>query len=83
MELKQGLYIPIGAFITSYARNLTIRTSMAIREYSLKKYGVDMYIYSDTDSCHTILPKEDLKTICDIDDYRLGAWKIESSFLKR
>ena len=59
VELKQGLYIPIGAFITSYARNLTIRTSMAIREYSLKKYGVDMYIYSDTDSCHTILPKED------------------------
>ena len=41
-----------------------------------------MYIYSDTDSCHTLLPKEDLKKIVDIDDYRLGAWKIESSFIK-
>ena len=49
----------------------------------MSKYGVDMYIYSDTDSCHTLLPKEDLKKIVDIDDYRLGAWKIESSFIKR
>lgn len=71
LENKKGLYIPIGAFITSYARNKTIRTSQAIRDYSLKKYGVDMYQYSDTDSCHTTLPKEDLLKIVDIDDYRL------------
>lgn len=83
VETKKGLYIPIGAFITSYARNKTIKTSQAIRDYSLSKYGKDMYIYSDTDSCHTLLPKEDLKKICDIDDFRLGAWKIESSFIKR
>ena len=70
-EQKKGLYVPAGAFITAYARNKTIRTSQAIRDYSILKYGKDMYIYSDTDSCHTLLPKEDLKKIVDIDDYRL------------
>lgn len=47
-EERKGVYLPIGAFITSYARNKTIRTSQAIKTYSLEKYGVDMYIYSDT-----------------------------------
>ncbi|MBR2651933.1 hypothetical protein IKD56_00840 [bacterium] len=70
-EEKEGLYIPIGAFITSYARELTIRTSQAIKDYSLSKYGKDMYIYSDTDSIHTLLPIEELKLFCDIDPERL------------
>lgn len=77
---KEGIYLPIGGFITSYAREKTIRTSQAIKDYSIKKYGVDMYIYSDTDSIHTTLPIEELKLFCDIDDYKLGAWKHESSF---
>ena len=70
-EEKEGLYIPIGAFITSYARELTIRTSQAIKDYSLSKYGKDMYIYSDTDSIHTLLPIEELNLFCDIDPERL------------
>ena len=36
-----------------------------------------MYIYSDTDSIHTSLNSEELKQFCDIDNIRLGAWKIE------
>ena len=47
-EIGKGLYIPIGSFITSYAREKTIRTSQAIRDYTLGKYGIDYYIYSDT-----------------------------------
>ena len=47
-EEKKGLYIPIGIFITAYARDLTIRTSQKIKEYSINKYNKDMYIYSDT-----------------------------------
>ena len=47
-EVGKGLYIPIGTFITAYARFKTITTSMKIREYTRKKYGVDYYIYSDT-----------------------------------
>jgi hypothetical protein len=61
LEVGKGLYIPIGAFITSYAREKTIRTSMAIRNYTLDKYGKDYYIYSDTDSIHMLeLPEEEL-----------------------
>ena len=45
-ELKKGLYIPVGSFITSYAREKTIRTSQAIKSYSIEKYGVDLYCYS-------------------------------------
>lgn len=81
-EQKDGLYLPIASFITAYAREKTIRTSQAIKTYSLEKYGQDMYIYSDTDSIHTMLPIEELKAFCDIDDVRLGAWKNEG-FAKR
>ena len=79
-EIRDGIYIPMAVFVTAYAREKTIRTSQAIRDYSLKKYGVDKYLYSDTDSCHTTLTGEELSTICDIDDYRLGAWKKENEF---
>ena len=77
---KDGVYLPMGAFITAYARDKTIRTSQAIKDYSIKKYGVDMYCYSDTDSIHTILPIEELKLFCEIDDVELGKWKHESHF---
>ena len=79
---KKGMYIPIGAFITSYARNKTIRTSQAIKTYSINKYGKDMYIYSDTDSIKTLLPLEELKDFCDIDPVKLGAWKYEGTAIR-
>ena len=81
-EQRNGLYLPIGIFITSYAREKTIRTSQAIKDYSIKKYNKDMYIYSDTDSIHTLLPIEELKQFCEIDDVELGKWKHEASFTK-
>lgn len=81
-EEKDGIYLPIGSFITAYARRKTIETSQAIKSYSLKKYGKDMYIYSDTDSIHTLLSIEELKKFCDIDAVRLGAWKHEAEFSK-
>lgn len=77
---KDGIYIPMGCFITSYAREVTQRTSQAIKTYSLEKYGKDLYCYSDTDSIHTLLDIEELKQFCDIDDVRLGAWKHEGTF---
>ena len=79
-EQRNGLYLPIGIFITSYARNKTIRTSQAIKDYSIKKYGKDLYCYSDTDSVHTLLPIEELKQFCEIDDVELGKWKHEATF---
>lgn len=70
-EQKDGIYLPIGTFITAYARKKTIRTSQAIKDYSISKYGKDLYIYSDTDSIHTMLPIEELKMFCDIDNVKL------------
>ena len=82
-EQKDGIYLPIGSFITAYAREKTIRTSQAIKDYSIEKYGEDYYIYSDTDSVHTKLSIEELTKFCDIDDVRLGAWKNEGLATRR
>ncbi len=76
-EKKKGIYIPIACFITAYAREKTIRTSQAIKDYSITKYGIDKYIYSDTDSIHTTLGVDELSKFCDIDDFKLGAWANE------
>ena len=76
---EDGIYVPIAAFITSYARRKTIQTSQAIKEYSLEHYGKDMYIYSDTDSIHTTLPIEECKKFCQIDDFKLGYWAHEGT----
>ena len=84
-ETRDPIYIPMAAFITSYARQKTIGTSQKIREWSLNKYEEDLYVYSDTDSIHMLVKNEaedvqELSKIIDIDDYRLGAWKLESRF---
>lgn len=82
-ETREPIYIPVASFITSYARYKTITTSQTIKEYSIKKYGVDYYVYSDTDSIHCLFNDDtELKDIIEIDDYKLGAWKLESTFIK-
>lgn len=82
-ETKKGLYIPVAAFITAYGRNKTIRTSQIVRDFSMQKYGIDKYWYSDTDSIKCGLSEEDLeelKDVIEIDDYKLGAWALEEHF---
>lgn len=82
-EIRASIYIPVASFITSYARKKTIETSQAIKTYSLNKYGEDKYVYSDTDSIHTLInDEEELKQFVDIDDVKLGAWKKESEYIK-
>lgn len=83
METREPIYIPVASFITSYARYKTITTSQTIKDYSINKYGKDLYVYSDTDSIHCLFPDDnELKDIIEIDDYKLGAWKLESTFVK-
>lgn len=68
-EVRKPVYLPVGVFITSYARKKTI--SAAQDHY-------DRFMYADTDSIHLLgseIPKD-----LDIDDFRLGAWKLESTF---
>lgn len=82
-EHRDSIYVAVASFITAYARADIIRSSQAIRDYSLKKYGFDAYVYSDTDSIHCLLSRDDLPELSkfmQIDDYELGAWKLESEF---
>lgn len=79
-ETRKPLYIPVASFITAYARNKTIRTSQAVMNYTIEKYGVDKYWYSDTDSIKCGLTDDDLaalSNIIEVDDYKLGAWALE------
>lgn len=82
-EERETLYVAAAAYITSYGRLRTIKTSQIIRDFTKKKYGEDRYYYSDTDSIHASLTDEDLeelKDIIKIDDYKLGYWAKEAEF---
>ncbi len=82
-EIRNSIYVPTATFITSYARSDIVKTSQAIKDYTINKYGIDYYIYSDTDSIHMLdMDEKELSQFVDIDDFRLGAWKIESRFTR-
>jgi hypothetical protein len=70
-EKRKPVYLPIGVFTTAWARYKTISSAQAV---------YNRFIYADTDSLHLI--GKEVPEGLDIDDYRLGAWKHESSFIK-
>ena len=70
-EERKIMYIPIGAAITAYAREKTIRSAQA---------NYDRFIYADTDSLH--LKWIEIPTNIEIDAVKLGAWKHESTFTR-
>lgn len=91
-ETRNPIYIPVGTFVTSWARHKTITSAMKV---------VDKFVYADTDSLHLDikLPPElsqmsneelekmttadlmkygvDLPPDFVIDPVALGAWKVE------
>lgn len=67
---KEAGYIAIGAAITSYARNFTIRAAQ-------ENYNI--FCYADTDSIHCIGSKENVKGI-KTDPVAFCCWKIETEF---
>lgn len=71
VEEKEPIYIPMASFITAYARNKTIRSAQKV---------YNRFIYADTDSLH--LEGLEVPEELDVDDTRLGAWKLESSFTR-
>ena len=85
-EARETVYCPVATFITAYSRRLIIETAEAMRQYTLDKYGFDGMIYTDTDSCHVTgideSDYEELSKYIEIDDYKLGAWKPESIFVR-
>lgn len=64
----------IGATITAYSR---LKLLNAIFEI-----GVDKFVYCDTDSIFCLGKKENLPSTIKLDDYELGAWKVEFEFNK-
>lgn len=84
MEERKPIYVPVATFCTSYARCKTIRTAQAVRDWSLRTKGFDAWAYCDTDSVHICRVDrndlDELSDIIEIDDYKLGAWKIESRY---
>lgn len=70
-EERKPLYIPVATFVTSYARNITIRAAQSV---------YDRFLYADTDSLH--LSGYEFPAALDVDPVLLGAWKHESSFFR-
>lgn len=84
-EDRRVFYTAVASFTTAYGRRNVVKTAEKVREWSMAKYGKDLYCYSDTDSIKIHLINEDedladLRKIIDIDKYKLGAWKIENRF---
>lgn len=69
LEERTAYYLPISIFITSWARDKTIRSAQAVYH---------RFIYADTDSLH--LEGRDIPENLLISDTELGKWKIESTF---
>ena len=74
---KSTVYIPVGAAITSYARNFTIRAAQK-NFHGINKPG---FIYADTDSIHCDLPADQLQGI-EVHDTAFCCWKLEASWDK-
>lgn len=70
-ELRPCGYLPVGIFITSYARCFLLE--------SIDKIGYENFVYCDTDSMHFInIDEHDLNL--ELHDSKLGAWKLENVF---
>lgn len=70
-EQRNPIYIPVGTFVTSYARNKTIRSAQSV---------YDRFIYADTDSLHLI--GTEIPETLEIDETELGKWSHESTFTR-
>lgn len=65
-EHCKGGFIPVGAYITSWARCTTIRAAQA---------NYDSFEYADTDSIHLTAPAKNIRV-----GKELGEWKLETEF---
>ena len=68
-ETRDPIYIPVGTFITAWARYKTISSAQKV---------YDRFVYADTDSLHLI--GTEIPDMLEIDPVKLGAWKHESTF---
>lgn len=79
-EQTDGVYVAMASFITSYAREKTIRAAQQICDDYAAGRSKIQFCYADTDSLHCISEDHSLPEGLYIDKYELGAWKYESRF---
>lgn len=70
-ETRDPIYIPVGTFITAWARHKTISSAQKV---------YDRFVYADTDSLHLI--GTEIPDMIEVDPVKLGAWKHESTFTR-
>lgn len=70
-ETRNPIYIPVGTFVTSWARHKTITAAQSV---------YDRFIYADTDSLHLI--GSDVPSELDVDPVALGKWSHEYNFTR-
>lgn len=94
-DTRAPVYIPVGAFVTAWGRNRTIRSAQKVYE---------LFAYADTDSLHLSIElpealrdmdEDELEKLTtadlqrygvplpddfEVDPYMIGAWKVESKF---
>lgn len=70
-ETRDPIYIPVGTFITAWARHKTISSAQKV---------YDRFVYADTDSLHLI--GTEIPDMLEVDPVKLGAWKHESTFTR-
>lgn len=70
-DRRPPVYTAVGVFITSWARDLTIRSAQA---------NYDVFAYADTDSLHLLT--DTIPENLDMDQVRFGAWAHEYDFKK-
>lgn len=68
-EKRAPVYTAVGVFITSFARDLTIRAAQD---------NYDTFAYADTDSLHLLT--DELPEAIEVHPTKLGAWKLEYRF---
>ena len=71
VEYRNPVYIPVGCFVTAWARDKTIRAAQNC---------YNRFVYADTDSLQLI--GTDYPEELEIDPIKLGAWKHESTFTR-
>jgi hypothetical protein len=79
-EQTDGVYVAMASFITSFAREKTIRAAQKICDDYAAGRSKIQFCYADTDSLHCISEDHSLPEGLHIDKYELGAWKYESRF---
>ena len=79
---KDGIYIAMASFITSYARAKTISAAQKVTDdYNAGRSKIQ-FVYADTDSLHCLSEDFSLPPSLDIDETKLGAWDYEGRFNK-